>query len=66
MHSNNPAGAFKRAADIRPDNADPRRKQERVDFEMIHEDHSAIANLPPKAQHHEFPVNGGYFLPKWD
>jgi hypothetical protein len=45
---------------------DPRRHQERVDFNMIREDKSAMANLPTKAQHHEFPKDGGYFLPEWD
>lgn len=58
--------SFNRGADIRPDSRDPRRHQERRDFNMISEDHSAMANLPRKAQHHEFPKDGGYFLPKWD
>lgn len=61
MHSDNPAGAFKRAADIRPDPVDPRRRLERRDFEMIHEDRNAIANLPTRFQSHEFPKEGGYF-----
>lgn len=34
---------------------DPRRKLERRDFELIREDHTAMANLPMKAQNHEFP-----------
>ena len=58
--------SFNRAADIHPDSRDPRRHQERRDFMMINEDHSAMANLPRAAQHHEFPKDGGYFLPKWD
>jgi len=59
--------AFERAGKIRSEHRmDPRRHQERVDFMMINEDHSAMANLPRKAQHHEFPKDGGYFLPKWD
>ncbi len=33
---------------------DPRRMQEYKDGGMIYEDHSAIANLPRKAQHHEY------------
>ena len=45
---------------------DPRRKQERQDFNMIREDKSAMANLPRKAQHREFPKGGGYFMPEWD
>jgi hypothetical protein len=45
---------------------DPRRKQERADFNMINEDKTAMANLPRMAQHHEFPPLGGYFLPEWD
>ena len=55
--------AFRIAGRIKQD---PRRHQERVDFNMIHEDKTAMANLPRKAQHHEFPKDGGYFLPKWD
>lgn len=47
--------SFHRAADIRPDTHDPRRRLERRDFHMINEDHKAIANLPRMAQHHEFP-----------
>ena len=58
--------AFERAGKIQPDNRDPRRHQERRDFNMISEDHTAIANLPRKARHHEFPKDGGYFLPEWD
>ena len=53
--------SFQRAADIKPDSRDPRRKLERQDFSLISEDHSAPANLPKKAQHHEFPKEGGYF-----
>ncbi len=34
---------------------DPRRELERRDFDMIHEDQRAIANLPTRAQQHEFP-----------
>lgn len=58
--------SFVRAGKIKSDNEDPRRNQERRDFNMISEDHSAIANLPVKAQHHEFPKAGGYFIPMWD
>ena len=61
MYDNCPLRAFERAANIRSDNKDPRRRQERRDFEMIREDHNAMANLPTKAQHHEFPKDGGYF-----
>lgn len=34
---------------------DPRRMQEYRDGGMIHEDHTAMANLPRMAQHHEYP-----------
>lgn len=33
---------------------DPRRRQELKDARMVHEDHSAVANLPQQAQHREF------------
>lgn len=45
---------------------DPRRRQERRDFEMIRNDKSAMANLPRMAQHHEFPKEGGLFNPRYD
>ena len=51
--------AFRYAGNI----IDPRRRQERRDFEMIREDKTAMANLPRKAQHHEFPKEGGLFYP---
>lgn len=54
--------SFERAAAIKSNNRDPRRRLERRDFHMINEDHSAMANLPKKAQHHEFPKEGGYFV----
>jgi hypothetical protein len=57
---------FVRAGKIKSDNKDPRRNQERRDFNMISEDHSAMANLPRMAQHYEFPKEGGYFIPMWD
>jgi hypothetical protein len=58
--------AFERAGKIRDGKKDPRRHQERKDFNMIGEDHTAMANLPRQAQHHEFPKDGGYFEPMWD
>lgn len=36
------------------------RKHEMDDFGMIHEDHSAIANLPQDVRYHEWPKAGGY------
>jgi hypothetical protein len=41
---------------------DPRRKQERMDFNLIREDKTAIGNLPRTAQHHEIP-KAGFWLP---
>jgi len=58
--------AFHRAGNIRPDNKDPRRHQELVDFNMINEDHRAMANLPESPKYQEFPKQGGYFMPMWD
>lgn len=58
--------AFMAAGKIKSANQDPRRNQERADFNIISEDKTAMANLPRKAQHHEFPPLGGYFLPEWD
>lgn len=58
--------AFMRAGKIKSANQDPRRNQERADFNMIQEDKTAMANLPRMAQHHEFPPLGGMFLPEWD
>jgi hypothetical protein len=40
---------------------DPRRRQERNDFNVIREDKTAMANLPRMAQHHEFPAGAGLF-----
>lgn len=39
---------------------DPRRRQEVADGGMIREQHDAMANLPRKAQHHEYPQAGYY------
>ena len=58
--------SFMRAGKIKSENQDPRRNQERADFNIISADHTAMANLPRKAQHHEFLPLGGYFLPEWD
>jgi hypothetical protein len=58
--------SFMAAGKIKSANQDPRRNQERADFNMIRADKTAMANLPTKAQHHEFPPLGGYFLPEWD
>jgi hypothetical protein len=45
---------------------DPRRRQEVADGGMIREQHSAMANLPLKAQHHEYPQAGYYATPYID
>ncbi len=58
--------SFVRAGKIKSDNKDPRRNQERADFNMLSEDHTAMANLPRRAQHHEFPKDGGLFDCMWD
>ncbi len=58
--------SFVRAGKIKSDNRDPRRNQEREDFNMIREDHAAMANLPRMAQHHEYRKDGGLFDPMWD
>ena len=39
---------------------DPRRRQERRDASVIHQDNSAMANLPQQAMHHEYPKAGYY------
>ena len=36
---------------------DPRRRQERKDADMLHEDKNAIANLPPKKKYHTYDQN---------
>lgn len=36
------------------------RKQEARDFEMISEDHSAVANLPQQVKYHAWPKAGHY------
>jgi len=36
-------------------NKDPRRVQERRDFNMVQEDHAAMANLSPRAMQKEVP-----------
>ena len=43
--------------------AEPRRRQELEDAGMIHEDHSAIANLPQNVMIKDYPT-GGYYLPE--
>jgi hypothetical protein len=58
--------AFMRAGKIKSENQDPRRNQERADFNLLSEDKNAMANLPRMARHHEFPKLGGMFLPEWD
>lgn len=57
-----------RAAKIRDEcgyknGPDPRRRLERRDFELIHEDPREMANLPRKAIHHEFPEDRGFVTP---
>lgn len=34
---------------------DPRRRQERMDFNLMNEDYNAVANLSPVAMHKEVP-----------
>lgn len=58
--------SFLRGAKIKSDNQDPRRNQERADFDMLREDHTAMANLPRKAQHHEYYKDTGLFDSMWD
>jgi hypothetical protein len=58
--------AVVRARKIRREYIDPRRNQERDDFNLLNEDHNAMANLPRMAQHHEFSRTCGFFLPEWD
>ena len=58
--------SFMQAGKIKSANEDPRRNQERADFNIISADKNAMANLPRMAQHHEFRSPGGYFLPEWD
>jgi len=36
---------------------DPRRMPELIDSMLLNEDHTAMANLPRRAQNHEFPKN---------
>ena len=45
---------------------DPRRAQERNDYKMVQEDHSAMANLSPIPIHREWPKNLPYPSPWWD
>ena len=45
---------------------DPRRRQEVADAGMIREDHRAMANLPTREIHHEYPQAGYYFTPYID
>lgn len=39
---------------------DPRRRLERRDFELLHEDPRAMSNCPPRAINHEFPSDSGF------
>lgn len=41
---------------------DPRRRQELADAGMVHEDHTAMANLSPQAIHREYPKDGTGFV----
>jgi hypothetical protein len=55
--------AFDRTEDMSNEfyaGVDPRRRQEVADGGMIREQHSAMANLPRQAQHHEYPQAGYY------
>lgn len=42
---------------------DPRRRQERIDSNMIYEDQNAMSNLPEKAIHREYPLDGVFANP---
>jgi len=57
---------FVRSAKIRGESLDPRRAQERADFEMVSEDPREIANLPRRFQSREFPKKAGLFSPEWE
>lgn len=61
--------AFDRTQDMSNEfyaGVDPRRRQEVADGGMIREQHSAMANLPRQAQHHEYPQAGYYSSPYLD
>lgn len=61
--------AFNRTEDMTNEfyaGVDPRRRQEVADGGMIREQHSAMANLPRMAQHHEYPRAGYYSSPYLD
>lgn len=45
---------------------DPRRRQELADGGMVREDQQAMANLSPRAIHHEYPRLGYYSNPYID
>lgn len=45
---------------------DPRRRQELADGGMVREDDRAMANLSPRAVHHEYPRLGYYSNPYID
>lgn len=45
---------------------DPRRRQEMADGGMVREDRQAMANLSPKAIHHEYPYDAYYGSPYLD
>lgn len=45
---------------------DPRRRQELADGGMVREDRRAIANLPERASHYEYPRLGYYSNPYID
>lgn len=42
---------------------DPRRRKERRDFELIHEDPREMSNLPRRAIYHQFPEDNGFVTP---
>lgn len=48
------------------DTCDPRRRQELADGGMVREDQSAMANLSPRAIHHEYPRLKYYSSPYID
>lgn len=43
---------------------DARRRREMEDGRMLHEDHSAIANLPQNVKYVEYPKYGEGYLPE--
>ena len=62
-HSDERAAYRKHASEGHYAGAEPRRRQELEDAGMIHEDHSAIANLPQEVMFKMYP-KAGYAMPE--